>query len=280
MAILASNLTREYLVVDAPLQEIPTLRKMMWRFGLSAPEFYDQYAEGLAWTYFLKAQLFWIGRMSVPHILIPYGYLVKLYKAIGAFVLLTSLVVAITQRRILITSLVVSGLCWALPMRHFVAFHDFQSIFYIGIPLVFFSLLALLTEKTSKNLIVGSAGVALLIFSFSNIHMNISKAFAADTEKKVLAADFQRIADYVGTGRTIFVDGNYETIGGAPHAVEFYLAGNYFQQTVENAEFILSRHADENHTLLSSENERVFLYKATKPETSASTLNKGMKNDK
>jgi hypothetical protein len=81
-----------------------------------------------------------------------------------------------------------------------------------------------------------------------------------------LTADFQRIADRVGKGKTIFVDGNYFTIGGATHAVGFYLAGNYFSTTPKNADFVLSEQKSKKLELLTLENARVFLYRGTSPE--------------
>jgi hypothetical protein len=132
-------------------------------------------------------------------------------------------------------------------------------------PVVFFYMLCLLVEKASKGLIIAFAGMALLIFSSSTVHMNIIKAQQVDTWNNSLTAEFQRIADLVGTGRRIFIHGNYDTIGGSQHAVEFYLAGNYFQPTEENVYFSLSDHGNENRTLLTSQNQRVFLYKGTMP---------------
>ena len=274
-AILTSNLAGEYLALHAPLRELPTFRMMLWRLGLADPESYDRCVRILNWPEFFKGQLGRIGRMSVPYIL-HCEYISKLLKALGGAVVVISLggavVVislggaAIARQRILIVSLVVSGLCWAIPMRHFVAFHDFQSIFYIGVPLAFFSMVALLVEKASKVLSVGFASTALLIFSLSCIHLNITKAAGADTEKNILTAEFQRIADHVGTHRTIFVDGDYRSIGGGRHAVGFYLAGNYFQPSAENAEFILSGSRIEGLSLLTPRNEKVFLYKGTKSE--------------
>ena len=262
-AILASNLAIEYLAIGGPLQELPTLQKMLWRFGLSAPETYDQYSQVLTLSYFLKDQLYRIGHMSIPYILVPSEPSPILLKVIGICALLTSLVGAVIARqKIPIASLFVAGLCWALPMRHFVAFHDFQSIFYIGIPVILFTILGLLAEKASKGLIIISAGGALLIFSLSCLHLNIMKADAVNTKNNILTTEFQIITDYIGTGRRIFVYGDSTTIGGGFFAVKFYLAGNYLQPTEENVDFILSGRRDENLALLTPQNQRVFLYKA------------------
>jgi hypothetical protein len=103
-----------------------------------------------------------------------------------------------------------------------------------------------------------------LIFISFQIHLNGIKGKDADIGTNVLTADFQRIADRVGKGKTIFVDGDYLTIGGATHAVGFYLAGNYFSPTPKNADFILSEQRDKKFELLTPENAKVFLYKAAR----------------
>jgi hypothetical protein len=291
-AILACGLAAEHAAVGAQPHTFSAFSSLLWRFGLNSPESYDTYAGYLNWSPFLENQLYRIGKMSVPHSIDHYGTRLGISFGApwGAFVLITTLAgAAISGQRILVASLVVSGLCWALPMRHFVAFHDFQSMIYIGIPLVFFSMLAQLAEKASKGFIIGAAGVALLLFSFSSITLNISKAGFAD-EGNTVTIDFQSIRDRVGTGRRIFVNGCYSSIGGAWHAVGFYLAGNYFQPNAENADFVLSASRDEPLVLLTPTNKRVFLFKASRPEArdgdshpdahgGAKPPNRDMKND-
>ncbi|HXF49752.1 MAG TPA: hypothetical protein VNL73_10070 [Verrucomicrobiae bacterium] len=259
-AILAVNLTGEYLALDVPLTKLPSFGSILWRFGQGPPETYESYAKYLRWKHFMDEQANRAGRMCIPHILAPQGVIHRQFRWLGWLALLTGLAGAFFSRhKILIVSLVLSGLFWAFPMKYFVVFHDFQSIFFIGIPLVFFSMLAHFVERFSKPVLVGFAGAAFLIFISSQIHLNDKKE--ADTGTNVLTADFQRIADRVGKGKTIFVEGDYFTIGGATHAVGFYLAGNYFSTTPKNADFILSEQKNREFELLTPENTRVFLYK-------------------
>ncbi len=259
-AILASNLIGECLALNIPLKEIPSFKMMLWRTGLSPIESYAQYAANFSWPIFLDNQLFQIGKMSIPHILDHFVGISQLLKFFGGGVLVISFVVAVIARqKLLMISLVVSGLCWALPMRYFVMFHEFQYIFYIGIPITLFSILALLTEKLSKILVISFACASLAVFLLSSVHMNTMKAVGADTNNIVIT-DFQRIRNYVGTGQTIFVDVNPYSIGDELHAIDFYLARNYFQPTPETADFIISIDKIENLTLLTPQNQKIFLY--------------------
>ncbi len=268
VATLAVNITGEYLALDAPLEKLPSFGSILWRFGCGPPETYDPYAKHLRWKHFMDEQANRVGRMCIPHILAPQGVIHRQFRWLGWLAFLAGLVSAFASRqKILIASLVLSGLFWAFPMKYFVVFHDFQSIFFIGIPLVFFSLLALSAERLSRSLLIGFAGAVFLIFLFSNIHLNGKKGEGADTGANLLTADFQRIADQVGKGKTIFIDGDYHTIGGATHAVGFYLAGNYFTSTLKNSEFILSGQRDKKLELLTPENQKVYLYQARNPES-------------
>ncbi len=291
-AILCLNLLGEYLAIGGPAQDLPTFRMMLWRFGLSAPDAYTQYVEVLAWPMFIKEQLYRIGRMSLPHILFLQTPSPTMLKLLGIVVVTISLLSsAISRRRILFFSLVVSGFCWALPMRHFVTFHDFQSLYFIGVPLFLFSVLCSRAMRSSRVVSIALCCTAAALFALSSLHLNLYKAKGSDTDTNVLTADFQRIRDEVGTQRSIFVDGDYNTIGGARHAVGFYLAGNEFVSSVVDADFVVSRERLDAPTLLTEENQRVFLYKGRewvptrddKTRSKASGLsspNKGIESDK
>ena len=266
-AILSMNLLGEYLAIGGPVYDLPTLRKMMWRcFGLATPGLseHELFADHLAWPPFIKDQLYRIGRMSLPHIFIRQSHSRSMIELFGIALLAISFMGSqlYPRRRLLLFSLVVSGLCWALPMRHFVAFHDFQSLFYIGLPLFIFSALCALANKLSRIAGIALCCTSAILFALSCFYLNIGKAWDADMNN-VLTSDFQRIRDEVGTQRLIFVDGNYNTIGGAWHAVGFYLAGNVFVSNVDDADFVISHERIYPPTLLTEENRKVFLYKKT-----------------
>lgn len=266
--VLASNLVGESLALDVTLRELPSFERMLWRLGLGGSQAYEEYAVALNWLSFAKHQLYRVGRMSLPHILVRSQDIPVFFAAFGLCVFVISLVGAVISRsRMLMLTLVISGFCWALPMRHFVTFHDFQSLFYVGVPLVFYAMVAQRAERWSVPSSIALTCVAILVFILSSLNLNIEKAGIAGTEN-VLTADFQRIANQVGTGRTIYVDGDYDTIGEAKHAVGFFLAGSYFASSAEDAEFILSADRIEGASLISPDNQRVFLYRRSESGSS------------
>ena len=73
----------------------------------------------------------------------------------------------------LLATLAILGFCWALPLRNSVAFHDFETVFYVGIPLVFFRLDYVVTcaNCPSRQSIAAVAVAALLLFVLSAAEM-------------------------------------------------------------------------------------------------------------
>ena len=141
LAVLSFNLGNEYRALDGevPLTELPTVKSMTKRLGAS-DRFNERYAEALDWGNFLEAQLYHIARATLPFSISPLGNntLSVIIGALASSVVVLGLLVA--RHKMLLTTLVSSGFCWALPMRHNVAFHDYEAVFYIGVPLALFSM--------------------------------------------------------------------------------------------------------------------------------------------
>jgi hypothetical protein len=272
VVLLGCNLASEYAAVGGPLQQLPTVQKLLFRcFGYNVP------SVGLAslaeaadpdrqWPQFLMLELYRIGRMTVPHIMLHDVWAGTLFKSLGIVTLIVSLTSALWCReKFFAMTLVLSGLCWSLPMRNFVCFHDYQAIYYIGIPLIIFCVISRFAETRFNHLIIAGAGIVLILFTLSVVHMNATKVSA---ESNTITLDFERISKQIGVGHLIYVAppstnvGRFASIGGGYHAVHFYLAGNYFQKTDENVDFSLSDSRDiKDKVLLTPQNSKVFLYK-------------------
>ena len=142
--------------------------------------------------------------MSLPAVLsAPRGELL-LWGVIVFCVCLSGL--AFTRHKSLWAALTLFGLCWALPMRHSVAFHGFESLFYIGIPLTFFSLLLRLAQRISNNrLVFGMALVAGAAFVFSGARVARAGLDAAEAQfQREVLADFENIRKLT-KGKTVVV---------------------------------------------------------------------------
>lgn len=262
LALLAGNLANEHSALGVPFSRLPTFQKMVWRFGLGPSTSYREFEAFLNWPDFGIAQLLRVGVMSIPEWAASSELPDSLLLLAGTVAILLSLLAAAsTRHRVLVTSLALSGAVWAIPMRHFVAFHDFQSIYYVGIPMIAFTAVLSRVEKWSRGSCVALAGVALVVFLASTIQSNVAKARAAATGSNILTADFQRIDDIVGNGHTVFVAADSTVVGCGGHAADFYLAGRYLQPSEETAEFVISQFRSDGPTLLTPHNDRVFLYR-------------------
>ena len=276
--LLGFNFASEYFALhgERSLAELPSVQSMLKRTGFS-DTFNANLADRLAWQPFLEGQLYRIGGMSLPYSLPGYGValgqapaaspglpgVIMGLVALGA----CALGVAFSRQRLLLSTLVLSGVCWAIPMRHNTFTHDFESLFYIGVPLVFFlSVLQYVRRLSSDRLVVHSSVVALLIFVASNFQMGrvAYGSEAADVHGAVVA-DFE-IIRRLTAGKTVFVSEprvHGEGFDGVPFSTLYYLHG----RTVLNdsdmrgrAEYLITDERKEGMALLTPANRRVFLY--------------------
>ena len=150
MAVLSFNLGNDYRALDGkvPLTELPTVKSMTYRFGAD-DDFNERFAETLAWGNFLENQFYRIARATLPFYISPFDNKVINEDGdyLGVIVGASAFGIAVIgllffRQKMLLATLLSAGFFWALPMRHNTAFayHDYESVFYIGVPLVLFSM--------------------------------------------------------------------------------------------------------------------------------------------
>ena len=184
-AVLSVNFANEYIALNGEtgLTELPSVRSMLMRTG-QTENFNPQYPRWMDWPSILKSQFYRIGRMSLPYFFagrvtgqfdfrdpVPLGW----QDAIGGILVSGTCLIGLAFVRPTLpwATLVLSGFCWALPMRQFTAtpFHDFESLFYIGLPLLLFSLVLLFIHRLSGRrlcVVVGLSVAALPVFVLSS----------------------------------------------------------------------------------------------------------------
>ncbi len=183
------------------------------------------------------------------------------------------------RHRMLVATLALSGFFWALPMLHNTSLpnHAYEALFYVGVPLVFYSLLLLYVRKRwGRGPVVGLAVAALLAFVVSAFQMDRRRgpdAQAADLQRATLA-EFGTIRETT-RGKVVLVLGSVEPERSwqalHPHYVvgyvlRYYLAGGVLthfpdmEAAARTADFIVSPDRVESDALLTPGNEQVFLY--------------------
>ncbi len=297
-AVLSFNFANEYTAFEGqkPVTELPSFRSMLRRTGLDR----DSASVGW-WLHFLRGQFYRVRVASVPLALTDWGaglrgrfpsvpfsesgfsgpelslYLLLLLLAVAAAAVVVRLAGPLLARRhhMLLAALGLSGFFWALPMRHNVAplIHDHEAVYYVGVPLVLYSLLLLYVHKRwGHGPVVGFAVAALLAFVVSAFQMYqrwIPDARAAEIQRTAMS-ELGAIRETT-RGKVVLVIESVEPGWSAQvtrprHAWRYYLAGSIliYARDVEAgaraADFIVTRDRVESGALLTPGNERVFLY--------------------
>lgn len=287
LLVLGFNLFNEYQAGDGAIAwtELPTVKAMEYRTGFNLRAAAGENAAWLAGTRdglaLLRGQFASIGIMAVPFALPGYAGIFGvdwgggrgLFEAqslvIGIVVFAAGLggLFLLRQRRLLATLLLV-GWCWALALPRSAAVHDFEALFHIGIPLIFFLLLLrIIGGLAERRLIVGIALAALGIFVFASFQAGrvgydaAAAAFQAD-----IVADFQAIRK-VTAGQGVFLASReaYHDFAEVTPAVYYYMSGHPILEDPEvyrsgGIGYIIQPHRAEGLALLTPENRRAFLY--------------------
>ena len=277
LLLLLLLLGGEYSVLEGETEvaELPTSWSIRYRTGLDE-EFNRQYADHLAWGPFLTIQGQRIGRMTLPQALPGFSTSLGSHPeaplewegvALGALAALSAITLAwFAPARLPFLTLAVSGFVWALPMRHQTAFHDFETLYYLGIPLTLYALLLpRLRRRAGEAAGPWLAGAALGVFLWSHHHLAEAgyDEFVHRRQDAVIA-DFERIRR-ITAGKTVFVppDPFYRGEYGGMRAPFFYLAGSVVVHRPEHrarADFRLSDELLPGARVLTPENLEVFLY--------------------
>ncbi len=261
---------------ETAVGDLPSFRSMLYRTGRDEA-FNERHAAALAWRPFLEQQFHRLGRMVVPYAL-P-GYASALDDAprepfawegiaIGASAAALSLVgawFAPGGRSFFVLAL--SGFVWAIAMRNQTAFHDFEALYYIGVPLASWSLVSMFIARRSSGVLIRLASVpAAVVFLVSGVRTVESgyDAWERDWSDRVVR-DFEEIRP-VTAGRIVFVPPRlYRSAAfGGSGAFSWYLAGSVLVEREIHrgaAEFALDDVRRPGPALLSPGNRELFLYR-------------------
>ena len=308
-AVLGVNLVNEYATHggEIALLDLPTVHSMRYRTG------FRESGTPLAWGAAFEKQLQYVGASVVPFA-VPAprnfrgdfrkgGIAPVLVASLGALATITSLVWLLLlrlhqTRRVceansnapararLLGTLVLSGFCWALPMRYNTVINDFEGLFYVGVPLTFFALVLEAAKRWRRgHVAIGAALVTVPVFGLSCWAMAtlVEDADAAQRQKAFLA----EFSDFRATVRdkTVFVatEGRQAFVlparGWALHQFDFLLAGSLLQfdttgdwphvrgdlaHRTRSYDFIVTDKRLEQPGLITPHNRFAFLYDGTR----------------
>ena len=148
--VLGANFAREHAALggETPLAELPSVRSALLRTSVVSRGAFD-------WPGFAEQQFSRIGLASIPYAVSRFVVdvfplsrgtlappsLVALAAAVPFALTILVLVVRPTVRcRLPLAALALSGPCWAVAVRGSVDTHEYEGMFYAGVPLALFAL--------------------------------------------------------------------------------------------------------------------------------------------
>ncbi len=281
LAMLGLNFGSEYYALkgETPLTELPSFQSMLNRAGQSE-EFSSQYAESVAWGNYLPDQIYRIGGMMVPYGVPGYGATGLGWTAgesptpgVGIALGLAACAacavgLAFARHKHLFAAIVLAGFVWIIPMRHVSAFHQFESLLYMGIPLFLFALALIGARRLLGERAVGvAAAVAAALFAVSAFQMaDVGNEFGLDEVYEEMMADFETIRP-LAQGKTVFAPQYPDKwmFSGAYRATHYYLTGSVILFIPESdrralADLVIARERKPGAALLTPDNRQMFLY--------------------
>ena len=279
-ALLAFNVANEYVALkgETPWTQLPTVQSFLHRAGLQGSAGLLG-ARSVGLSTFAAEQLQRIGRLTAPYALVRgLGY--EHYEA-PTFFMATGLAVCglcclslrgARPRRVRAAWLL-AGWIWVLAVPGSAHWHEFEALFHLGIPLLFFaqSLQGLRRRGLPAAGLPVAAVAALALFSLSA--REVSRRLPTLDEfpgYRATLADFTTIRSLVA-GRSVCVpahlaswagvDGRHEGI----NPLSYYLAGSQVDYRPDDcassaSDFMLAPVRVEGAALLTPANRAVFLY--------------------
>lgn len=263
--VLGLQLLNEWRIVGGSFAGIPSVNSALWRSGIISAKGHTQYIWAFDWPSFLSGQ-----SQAIATMLIPFWPIFEVDLGINASILLVASLIIYTLIRFLKDRsninrmhliLIFSGLLWAIPMRRFVALHEFQSIFYVGFTISAYTvLLSHVNSKVLRMLAIDVALVFLIAVSVSN-HLK-----APNSNMNQLIPQFQTIRNKLPANSKIFFDGDKQrVVKYSRFAIDYYLVGYWFTSRKE-ADYAISKNQNFSGRKLTS-NPGFNLYSIShKPE--------------
>ena len=285
--ILAYNIGNEYYALNVRearqllLPNLPSLDSLFYRAG------FVQESGGKTLDFLFLAENFRrITLMSVPFVWsdMPssFSYFSRTSQIVETLNLFMGILVvgacvigvSLVRHRLLAMTAVISGFCWAIPMYQYTIQHEFDALFYIGIPLFFYTLILLLIREwlSERFMPLGSLS-ALLIFmvaSYRISNVNINDEVVVRFHESVVE-DFNIIRKLSEGGNVLVPIGDTEeeTVDfvQARYGLHYYLSGRVIlfhnhscDQSLGEADFIIRTRREVVPGLLTPDNQMMFLY--------------------
>lgn len=271
IVVLAYNIGNEYYALNKgghqlALSDLPTIQSALRRTSITGLRSEDYFTQLFDFWFHLKG----IGLATVPFTLTDSFFSninADELRIIGRFATGISIIgVFLVRHRMLAATAVLSGFCWTIPMRHNIAQHDFEGLYFIGLSLFLYTFILLAIRKYSNESLMPLCSVlAVLIFISSSYRMSAdrSSGFFVDADKKIVE-DFNTIRQFI-RGKTVFIPGSEEIV--ERNQLRYYLYGSHIlfdnygcDRRLNRVDFMIQTRYEKAPGLLTPDNQTVFLY--------------------
>ena len=142
--ILGLQLLNEWRIVGGSFLELPSVTSGLWRSGLTSAAGHTNLLWSFDWLTYLPGQFH-----SIVMMLIPFWPIFQIEPGYNAPIFIVCIFILFIFIRFfslkdsyikVLLIMTLSGFFWSIPMKHFVALHDFQAIFYVGFVMSIFLL--------------------------------------------------------------------------------------------------------------------------------------------
>ena len=263
--LLSFNFAQEYAVTRKPLLEMPSVQSALGRMGLAQGDAYLAKRSNelsLNQAQFVKQQVLRAVYATTPAIVAPMmnsvygllpggskintpeenGRLFALFAPIVAIAIIPLFVVLLRRRKISVAAavpLMSLALFWSFPMKNFTMVHDFQGLFWIGVPLILYdALFALFPEKS--RLFPLFLTFALLAGMGSFLRLSENKVHdSAESIARVAAlqSEMRKFGDEAHP--KVFIDGHPSRVVRAAHGLGCALPQVVFTRYMGQADYVL-----------------------------------------
>ena len=266
VAVLGCNFAREYFALggETPLVELPSVKSMQARTGIE--HFTSSGNRYWGWTVGHLLEMFsLVGRASAPHALTM--FLPGMVSAVlGIAVSLSTfglVCLRSTPHRLPLAALALAGFCWMLPMLRSFLGHPHETTFFIGIPLVFFSLVllrlpALVSAGPDRGRQTRYVAVVLASVAVSSWVVGEIKREHQDVKtQRTRMADMHTIRRWV-KNKVVYISPSASQLS---DELDYYLTGSVvIRRGFPFADFIIAPELAGVDSL-TPENRQIFLYR-------------------
>lgn len=267
-SLLTYSISIEARQGEIPLTQTGIVENALKRLSFNK-EFNERYADKLNWVNFTRSQIERIIDWSIPLTHRHITFFRDLYRRFAFFrylILLPMFIVvpifikkAEPNKRLILLLMIFSGFLWNFPMRSLTAFHDYTTMYYIGVALVLY--MAIFSYlKSSRKYTICLLMLCVIIYATANFFVNKAHSSQAE-EVNDYTYDFNRIVQIIeGQGKNIHIQDGYRNIvPGAPYATGFYLAEHYVTP-LDVSDYVISSDRNYQPSTLTPFNKKVFLF--------------------